>query len=79
MTASNSSSPLSSEAIIVRNVEMLWLLVNPSQIGFIPLTRPSFNSFCISVTGLKSVESSYYVFKSPIRSDKVLLDDLICL
>ena len=42
----------------------------PSVIGFNSLTRPSFKSFCMSVTGLKSFESSYCVLKSPTRSDK---------
>ena len=44
----------------------------PSLIGFNSLTRPSFKSFCMSVAGLKSFENaySYYVLKSPTRSDK---------
>ena len=42
----------------------------PSLISFNSLTRPSFKSFCMSVTGLKSFESSYCVLKSPTRSDK---------
>ena len=42
----------------------------PSLIGLISLTWPSLKSFCMSVTGLKSFESSYFVLKSPIRSDK---------
>ena len=41
----------------------------PSPIGFNSLTRP-FKSFCMSVTGMKSFESSYCVLKSPTRSDK---------
>ena len=36
------------------------------------LTRPSFKSFCMSVTDLKIFESSYYVIKSPTCSDKKL-------
>ena len=42
----------------------------PSLIGFNSLTIPSFKSFCMSVTGLKSFESSYCVLKSPTRYDK---------
>ena len=42
----------------------------PSIIGFNWRARPSFKSFCMSVTGLKSFESSYCVLKSPSRSDK---------
>ena len=38
--------------------------------GFNSLTWPSIISFCISVTGLKSVESLCCVFKSPTRSDE---------
>ena len=41
-----------------------------SLIGFNSLTRPSFKSFCMSVIGLKSFESSYCVLNSPTRSDK---------
>ena len=42
----------------------------PSLTGFNSHTRPSFKSLCISVTGLKSFESSCCVLKSPTRSDK---------
>ena len=42
----------------------------PSLIGFNSLTRPSFISFCMSVIGLKSFESSQCVLKSPTRSGK---------
>ena len=42
----------------------------PSLIDFNSLTLPSFKSFCMSVTGLKSFESSYCAFMSPIRSDR---------
>ena len=44
----------------------------PSLIGFNSLTRPSFKHFCMSVTGLKSFESSYCVLKSLTPSDKKL-------
>ena len=52
---------------------MIWLFGNffiSSLIGYNSLTRPSFNSFCMSVTGLKTFESSHCVFKSPTRSDR---------
>ena len=42
----------------------------PSLIGFTSLTRPSFKSFCMSLTGLKCFESSCCVLKSTTRSDK---------
>ena len=42
----------------------------PSLIGFNSLTRPSLKSFCMSVTGLKSFESSFCVLESSTRSDK---------
>ena len=52
------------------NVMALGKFFIPSLIGFNSLTRPSFKSFCMSVTGLKSFESSYCVLKAPTRSDK---------
>ena len=42
----------------------------PSLIVFNSFTRPSFKSFCMSVTDLKSFESSYCVHRSPTRTDK---------
>ena len=42
----------------------------PSLIDLNLLTRPSFKSFCMSVTCLKSFESSYCVLKSPTCSNK---------
>ena len=44
----------------------------PPLIVFNSLTRHSFKSVCMSVTGLKIFESSYCVLKSPTRSDKKL-------
>ena len=52
----------------------------PSLISFNSLTRPSFKSLFMFVTGLKSFEILFYVLKSPTRSDKrVFLDALPCL
>ena len=48
----------------------------PSLIVFNSLTIPSFKSFCMYVTGLKSFESSYCVLKTPTRSDKQFLLDV---
>ena len=51
-----------------------------SLIGFISPTQLSFNPFCMSVSGLKSFESSCCVYKSPTRSDRnVLWDVLPCI
>ena len=52
------------------NVMAVGKFFIPSLISFNSLTRPSFKSFCMSVTGLKSFDSSYCVLKSPTRSDK---------
>ena len=60
------------------NVMAFGKFIIPSLIGFNSLTRPSFQSFCMSVTGLKSFESSYCMLKSPARSDKKLCS-MFCL
>ena len=63
--------------IIGCNVRKLWKCYGfgkffiPSLICFNSLTRPSFKSFYMSVTSLKSFESSYCVIKSPTRSDRM--------
>ena len=52
------------------NVMALRKFFISSLIGLNSLTRPSYKSCCLSVTGLKSFESSYCVVRSPTRSDK---------
>ena len=42
----------------------------PSLTGFNSLTKPSFKSCCMYVTGFKNFESSYCVLQSPKRSDE---------
>ena len=73
MNTSTSSSPSSSQAVMdgnygnVMNFDKFFI---PSLIGFHSLTGPSFQSFCMSVTGLKSFDNSHCVLKSPTRYDK---------
>ena len=73
----NLSSLSSLQAVMDRNcgnVMAFGKFVIPSVIGFTLLTRPSLKCFCISLTGLKSFESSYCWFKSPTRSDRSFVE-----